>query len=78
MLEFVQILFGATSICINCTAQACCWYHFFKCCGCIEDDRERQNIYVQPPPIQTSYIQDPNPFVHTGVPKDRHLEPAYK
>ena len=52
-------------------AEGCCWYIFFSWMGCIDGEVEQiQTQRPQPPPA-------PNPFVHTGVPKDNHLQNAY-
>lgn len=78
-------LIQACAVGMNCMAQACCWYHVFRCCGCV-----KKNNHVQlkegpkplpPPPVpEKKVVSKPkpsNPFVTTGVPKDLHLQPAY-
>ena len=56
----------------GCILEGCCWYTFFNWMGCFEGDREE--IKTQPPPVRS----EPNPFIHTGMPKDAHMLPAYR
>ena len=64
----------------NCTAQACCWYNVFRCCGCIEEEGRHVEIDKQPQivyPKPTVKGSD-NPFINPNVPKDQHISIAYK
>lgn len=65
------------SMCGMCGIQilgpACCWYTVFNWCGCI--DAEREEIHTQQPQVQ---VQAPNPFLTNGLPKDLHLQQAYR
>lgn len=78
---------------MNCMAQACCWYHVFRCCGCVPQKHQKlqEQKPRQPPPqppipkaipvalpARPTIPKEPNPFLTTGVPKDSHLEPVYK
>jgi hypothetical protein len=76
----IDILFSLCSVGTGMLAQACCWWHCFRFCGCIEDDREiihteqpqRVVVLVTPPtPINN------NPFTNPSLPKDSHLQSAY-
>jgi len=50
----------------------CCWYIVFNYLGCFDHPEPVQ-------PVQQSYqVQEPNPFTHTGMPKDAHMLPAYR
>lgn len=69
-MEFVSLVLSAIG---TCTAQACCWYHIFRYCGCIQSEREIVVAQTPPPPSISQ-----NPFLVQGVPKDAHLEPAYR
>ena len=33
----MDILFAVSGVALNCIAQGCCWYSFFKMCGCVEE-----------------------------------------
>lgn len=72
----MDCIFGLISAGAGLTAQACCWWHCFKCCGCIE---EREVIRTEPPPPQIVVIKPPdnNPFKNPHVPRDLHLQRAY-
>jgi hypothetical protein len=62
----------------NCTAQACCWYNIFRCCGCIEEEGRHVEIdkqVVLPTPVIKG---SDNPFVNPNVPKDQHISFSYK
>jgi hypothetical protein len=72
----MEVLFAVSGLAMNCIAQACCWYSLFKMCGCMEE-RERETIRTQAPPVIV-YRQNHNPFLNEKVPRDSHLEPAYK
>jgi hypothetical protein len=52
--------------------EGCVWYTIFNWMGCIDNEPEQ----VQPRP-QQPVSQPPNPFIHTGLPKNPHLLPAY-
>ena len=67
-------IFSLFSVGMSCLGQACCWYTVFKWCGCIEPEREViiQQPYTHPPPVSQ------NPFLVQGIPRDKHLEPAYR
>jgi hypothetical protein len=54
--------------------QGCGWYWFFNACGCMEYEQEQVRTQPPPPPPPTA----PNPFVVNGMPKDPHLQPAYR
>jgi len=62
----------------QCTAQACCWYQVFRCCGCIESGPRHVEIEKQ---LEHTVIITPkpsdNPFVQTGRPKDPYFTNAY-
>lgn len=70
-MEIASVFLSAIGTCM---AQACCWYHVFKYCGCIE--HEREVIVTQAPPKILPVSQ--NPFLVQGSSYDRHLEPAYR
>jgi hypothetical protein len=65
------------SVC-GCIGQGCCWYNFFRWCGCIEEEG-RHHVQIEkqthitpasvgnpfvppPPPPPVTYKPDPNPF----------------
>ncbi len=73
-MQALQLALAAASFCVGITAQGCCWYHFFKCCGCVEPERER--IIVQATSSTGAPKQD-NPFTNPNVPRDSHLISAY-
>lgn len=75
---------------MNCMAQACCWYHVFRCCGCVPQKHQKlqeQRPPPPPPPIPKAIPvtmpapvipKEPNPFLTTGVPKDSLFDSVYK
>ena len=64
-----------TLLLINILGQACCWWHCFNCCGCIEVEREVIRTERQPTAINVT--RNNNPFVNPNVPRDAHLQSAY-
>ena len=72
----MDILFAVSGVALNCIAQGCCWYSFFKMCGCVEE-RDHEVIRTQPPPVVV-YRQNQNPFLNDKLPRDAHLDPVYK
>lgn len=75
-LQAVQFAFGAASMVMSCVAQGCCWYHFFRCCGCIEESQEQQRIH-QVQVVEIGQPKGPNPFLNPNAPRDEHLRSAY-
>lgn len=77
-IQGLQFFFGAVSVVSSCVAQGCCWYHFFKCCGCIDPEQERIN---QPQPqvqmVDIGMPKSANPFMNPNAPRDMHLQSAY-
>ncbi len=60
---------------VDMIAQACCWWHCFHICGCI--DTEREIVQTEPPKI-VIVNTNTNPFINPcGIPKDIHLQSAY-
>jgi len=53
--------------------EGCCWYAFFNWMGCMDGEPQQVQTQPLPPPAP----QPPNPFIHTGLPKNPHLLPAY-
>ena len=51
---------------ISCAVQACCWYNIFRCCGCIEDERQHVEIDKQVIVIHSTGApkESPNPFIN--------------
>jgi hypothetical protein len=70
----MEIGFSFVSVAGSCLAQACCWYTVFKWCGCIQGERE----VIRTEPVLVQAPKPPNPFLNPSLPKDRHLEPAYR
>lgn len=61
-----------------CIQSGCCWYTVFRCCGCVDENvAEKEVVKTQPPPIIIVTAPKPNPFIHSGLPKDAHLQSAY-
>lgn len=74
-MQTLQLAFGAASMVMSCVAQGCCWYHFFKCCGCIEPEQPRQ--YPEVRVVEIGQPKGPNPFLNPNAPRDDHLRSAY-
>lgn len=73
----MDLIWTAVSVSSSLLAQACCWWHCFKCCGWIEDDQQRLQAQ-QPRVIDTRTLQsNKNPFSNPHAPRDAHLESAY-
>lgn len=73
----MDLVWTALSVTSSLVAQACCWWHCFKCCGCIEDEQQRQLQHQEPQVIDTRPIENKNPFQNPSAPKDAHLQSAY-
>jgi hypothetical protein len=74
----MDLIFPALSVVSSVIAQACCWWHCFKCCGCIEEDQQQQGLRAQQPQvIDTRQLNNKNPFLNPNAPRDAHLEPVY-
>jgi hypothetical protein len=74
----MDLIFPALSVASSLIAQACCWWHCFKCCGWIEDDQQQQLRNQQPQVvIDNRQLNTKNPFVNPNAPRDAHLEPVY-
>jgi hypothetical protein len=73
----MDLIFPALSVASSLIAQACCWWHCFKCCGWIEDDQEHQLRAQEPQVIDTRQLNNKNPFVNPNAPRDAHLESVY-
>lgn len=74
----MDLIFPALSVVSSVIAQACCWWHCFKCCGCIEEDQDQQLRVNQPQiVIDTRQLNNKNPFVNPNAPRDAHLESVY-
>lgn len=74
----MDLIWTAVSVTSSLVAQACCWWHCFKCCGWIEDDQQRHLQTQEPRVIDTRTLQsNKNPFSNPNAPKDAHLESAY-
>ena len=73
-MQVLEICVPVMMITTNIAGQACCWYTIANWCGCIEYEQEQ--VHTQSPaPQQRPY----NPFESpNGVPKDSHLQPAYR
>jgi len=74
----IDIFFSLASFSTGLLAQACCWWHCFRCCGCIE--AEREVIYAESPRVvvqTTTVTVNSNPFTNPSAPKDAHLQSAY-
>jgi hypothetical protein len=69
-MELASLVFSGLG---SCMAQACCWYHIFRYCGCIQSEREIVVAQTPPPPPISQ-----NPFLVQGSHYDKHLEPAYR
>ena len=74
----MDLIFSAVSVAASFTAQACCWWHCFKWCGCI-DREEEQRIHTSHTPhvVDMRPIQNKNPFRNPNAPRDAHLESPY-
>jgi len=58
--------------------QACCWYHFYDCCGCINNPMSRHYDDREPErPLPPPAAKERNPFKDPTIPKDEHLQCAY-
>jgi hypothetical protein len=75
----MDLIFPALSVASSLIAQACCWWHCFKCCGWIEDDQQQLRTQDPRVVIDTRQInnKNPNPFLNPHAPRDAHLEPVY-
>ena len=61
--------------CFGCAMDGCCWYIVFNYLGCFDHPEPVQPVQQAQ---QLYQVQEPNPFTHTGVPKDAHMLPAYR
>ncbi len=73
----MELVWTAFSVSTSLIAQACCWWHCFKCCGWIEDDQEQRLRNQEPRVIDTRPLPNKNPFLNPSAPKDAHLQSAY-
>lgn len=69
------------SLIFSLVAEACCWYHCFRLCGCIDNERYR-DVSQHAAAARANVTQTPrNPFRDpasaSGVPEDLHLQQAY-
>lgn len=71
-MDFIYAVVSGVSVCI---AQGCCWYSVFQYCGCI--GYERETVQTQRPVVVIQHNKN-NPFLNPSMPKDAHLEPAYR
>ena len=71
----MQEMFQIFLPCFGIAMDGCCWYMFFNWAGCFDQPQE---IQTQQNQTQLRQIQEPNPFTHTGLPKDTHMLPAYR
>ncbi len=75
----MDLILPALSVTSSLVAQACCWWHCFKCCGWIDDDQQQQRLRNQQPQIviDNRQLNNKNPFVNPNAPRDAHLDSVY-